>query len=567
MNQESSSPSQPDQAPDAPQAAAAQNATGEKFRRGRGRGGGGRQMLKNLATNFLAITVQMLLGMVLTRFLIRTLGPAEYGVVPLSFQLMTFLTLVTSSVNASVGRFLTIEMTRNDLQAARGTFNSSFWGLLLVFTVLIPVAVGFAWLSPSILKFAPGSEAASQRVLLATMFSFFTVTASSNIMITAFARNRLDLQNYVRIAWHVTRVSTPLALVGWFGWGLDGVSVGIVLGATIHMIFSIRTWRRLNPELKLTPKLFSKKRFLELTDMSVWLMMDKIGRVLQFNASILVVNIILGAAAAGKYGAIMIFGRSLIMYNRSMRLVATPVVYAMYGRGEFDQMKKFLISFVRFEGIMLALPLAGLIVMAEPLLTIWLGAEYADLAPVVIWMMVGLIVTMPNVPVRIIFAATKNVREPGILSMATGIINILVSIYMVHPTWGLNMGLVAMPLSALFTTQLKNWLFPPLYAAHVMKYKWHTFFVPFVRIAISYAFILGLAWGLRWLFQPDSWLDLILAGLIAMVIYLPVGFFVLMTKEDRDHIKMVRKRRGRRGPAAAGEDPADPATHVDTSMD
>jgi O-antigen/teichoic acid export membrane protein len=519
---------------------------GERLRRGRGRGGG-RQMLKNLWTNFLAITIQMILGMLLTRYLIRTLGPAEYSVVPLSFQLMTFFTLITSSVNASVGRYLTIEMTRGELDAARRTFNSSFWGMMIVFSVLVPAAVAMAWLSPHFLNFAEGAVAESQRVLLASAISFFIITTSSTLMVSAFARNRLDLQNYVRIGWHVIRVSTPFALIGWFGWGLDGVSVGIVLGALTHFTLSVRTWRKLNPELTLRPKWFSKKRFWELTDMSIWLMLDKIGRVLQFNASIVVVNLILGAAAAGRYGAIMIFGRSLILYNRSMRLVATPVIYAMYGRGDYEHVKRFLISFVRFEGIMLALPLAGLIVLAEPLLTIWLGPQYADLAPVVIWMMIGLIMTMPNVPVRIIFAATKKVRVPGILSMSVGIINIMLSIYMIHPDWGLGMGLVAVPLSALFTTQLKNFLFPPLYAAHVMKIKWYTYFIPFLRIAMSYAFVLGVAYGLRWLFNPDSWMDLIWIGLITAIVYLPVGLFVFMTKEDRSHVKQVRKRRGRRG--------------------
>lgn len=523
-------------------------------------------MLKNLLTNFLAITIQLILGMMLTRYLIRTLGPAEYSVVPLSFQVMTFFTLITSSVNASVGRYLTIEMTRGELDNARRTFNSSFWGMLLVFSILIPTALVMAWYSPNFLQFAEGAVAESQRVLLAAAISFFIVTLSAGLMISAFARNRLDLQNYVRIGWHTVRVATPFALIGWFGWGLDGVSAGIVLGALTHLTLSIRTWRKLNPELKLRPKLFSKKRFLELTDMSAWLIADKIGRMMQFNASIVVVNIILGAASAGRYGAIMVFGRTLILYNRSMRLVATPVIYAMYGRGEFENVKRFLISFVRFEGIMLALPLAGLMVLAEPLLTIWLGSEYADLAEVVIWMMVGLIMTMPNVPVRVIFAATKNVRIPGSVSMATGLINIALSIYMIHPDWGLDMGLVAMPLSALMTTQIKNFLFPPLFAAHVMKFKWYTFFVPFVRIALSYAFVLGVVYGLRLLFQPDTWLDLLWIAIIGAVVYMPVGLFVFMTKEDRAHVKSVRRRK-RRKQENAPEEGEEPADMTDSSIE
>ncbi|GBE30797.1 putative membrane protein EpsK [bacterium BMS3Bbin04] len=509
-------------------------------------GGGGGQMLKNLWTNFLAITVQMILGMFLTRYLIRTLGPAEYSVVPLSFQMMAFFTLITSAITASVGRYLTIEMSRGEMDKALRTFNSSFWGMMMVFTVLIPVAVVLAWMSPSFLNYAEGAVAESQRVLMASAISFFMITASTGLMVSAFARNRIDLQNYVRIGWHTVRIYTPLILIGWFGWGLDGVSVGIVAGAMTHLTLSVRLWRKLNPELKLKPKLFNKKRFFELTDLSIWLTLDKIGRVLQFNASIIVVNMILGAVSAGRYGAIMIFGRSLMMYNRSIRLVATPIVYRMYGRGELEQVKRFLISFVRFEGIMLALPLAGLIMLAKPLLVVWLGPEYADLSRVVIWMMVGLIATMPNIPVRIIFAATKKVKLPAALSLSVGVANILLAIYMIHPKWGLDMGLVAMPISSLMTTQLKNFLFTPLYAAHVIKAKWYTFFLPFIRITMSYAFVLGLTWGLRWLFQPDSWWDLIWIGLITAVVYVPVGLLVFMTKEDRNHVKQVRRGRRRK---------------------
>ena len=63
---------------------------------------------------------------------------------------------------------------------------------------------------------------------------------------------------------------------------------------------------------------------------------------------------------------------------------------------------------------------------------------------------------------------------------------------------------------------------------------------------MSYAFVLGLTWGLRWLFQPDSWWDLIWIGLITAVVYVPVGLLVFMTKEDRNHVKRVRRGRRRK---------------------
>ncbi|MBS1262055.1 MAG: putative membrane protein EpsK [Calditrichaeota bacterium] len=512
------------------------------LRRGRGRG---RQMLRNLITNLITIFLQMVLGMMLTRYLIHTLGPAEYGVVPLSFQVVAFFTLITMSVNSSVGRYLTIEITQDDIAAARTTFNSSFWGLMRVFAVLVPVGLVLAWLSPHFLKYAPGAEAASQRVLYAVVFSFFTITTSSSLMITAFARNRLDLQNYVRISWHVVRTTVPYVMIGVLGWGLDGVSVGIILGSLTHLALSVRTWRRLNPELRLSPKLFDKQRFLDLADMSVWLMADKVGRILQFSSSIIVVNIILGPEAAGRYGAIMIFARSLIMYNRSMRMVATPVMYSMYGRRKYDELRGFLVSFVRFEGIMMALPLGALIVLAEPLLEVWLGPEFTDLAPVVNLLLVGLILTMPMIPVRTIFAAKKRVKLPGLLSMGTGVVNIAVSIWMMHPD-GLDMGLIAVPISALLTTQLKNFLFVPLYAAHLMGNRWHTYFAPLIRITIAYAFMLAFAYGLRLLIDPHSWLALLLVAAIATAIYLPLAVKVFLSAADREHVRQLKQRRRRR---------------------
>ena len=104
----------------------------------------------NLISNIVYFIVNAIIGIFLVPFFLDTLGPVAYAIIPLATTLTSYVTILLTSINSSISRYLTLDLQRADANAANITFNSSLFGVALVILLLLPVAVIVAWISPSI---------------------------------------------------------------------------------------------------------------------------------------------------------------------------------------------------------------------------------------------------------------------------------------------------------------------------------------------------------------------------------------------------------------------------------
>ena len=109
-----------------------------------------RQVARNSVAASLSLLVTMVVGILYTPFMLRSLGPTVYGLVPLMSSVTSYFSALTISVCGIVARNLTAELARGDLDRASQQFNTFFRvGLMLagalfacslVFSVFLPLA-------------------------------------------------------------------------------------------------------------------------------------------------------------------------------------------------------------------------------------------------------------------------------------------------------------------------------------------------------------------------------------------------------------------------------------------
>jgi membrane protein EpsK len=83
----------------------------------------------NLISNIIYFILNLIIGLALAPFFLDTLGPSAYGLIPLATSVSSYVTLLISSVNSSVSRFLTIDLQKGDIDAANKTFNTALFGI------------------------------------------------------------------------------------------------------------------------------------------------------------------------------------------------------------------------------------------------------------------------------------------------------------------------------------------------------------------------------------------------------------------------------------------------------
>src|SRR5262249_24646763 len=97
----------------------------------------------NLVSNVAQLVLTMIVGAWYVPFLVRRLGPAAYGLIPLASSITSYMALITLALNSAVSRYLTIAIEQQDHERANLIFNTSFWGNLgLTLLLLLPAALG-----------------------------------------------------------------------------------------------------------------------------------------------------------------------------------------------------------------------------------------------------------------------------------------------------------------------------------------------------------------------------------------------------------------------------------------
>src|SRR5438046_10254139 len=90
----------------------------------------------NLFANVGNLGLSMVVEIVYVPFLIRHLGPAVYGLIPLTSMVTSYMALITFGLDSAVARSLTIALERKDHENANLIFNVSLLGNLALCAVL-----------------------------------------------------------------------------------------------------------------------------------------------------------------------------------------------------------------------------------------------------------------------------------------------------------------------------------------------------------------------------------------------------------------------------------------------
>src|SRR3972149_722346 len=88
------------------------------------------RFLTNLISNVGLFSINIIVGLWYTPYLIHHLGEGGYGIVPLVTQIVTYLEVITVGLNAAVGRYITIAIEAREEDAANRYLNPSFFGIV-----------------------------------------------------------------------------------------------------------------------------------------------------------------------------------------------------------------------------------------------------------------------------------------------------------------------------------------------------------------------------------------------------------------------------------------------------
>ena len=374
------------------------------------------RLILNISANIIAVFVNAVITIWLTRYLILKLGVSIYGMIPLAVTVASYFGLLTQSISGAIGRFVAIYVGKDDIDKSCEYISSAFFSLLgLCILLLLPAAFIVAFL-PHIFNIPQGFEIQA-RWLFAFMTIFSLVTAlNSTFIVSTFITHRFYLRNLIDSAGRIFQVLIIYLLFAVMAVSVSYVGFAYLMMASLALLLSYIAARKLTPELKISFALFKWATALEMAAMGVWVTINQLGAAFYTTISIVIINIFLGSEAVGRYAPFAQWAMLIDLLAGTVASVFAPIAYGYIARNETEELVRQTKRSMKYMSMLMALPIGLLCGLSIPIFNWWLGESFSKFY-LLIWILIGSrIVTVAIRPIYAITQGMNKVRLPAVVT-------------------------------------------------------------------------------------------------------------------------------------------------------
>ena len=380
----------------------------------------------NATINVLGALWGGVLGVIQVPIILRALGAGPYGIYVLITAVAAYLGLVELNLSSALVKYVAEYAGRNErakIQEVIGTTIALYLGLATSAAVVFLLA-GRALL-PHLNIPADSIPIAWEALEITACALPFTFIAGTLGMVPA-AIGRFDISVIVSVALGtVSTIGAVCAVL--LGGRLVALTAVNALVSVLATVVSVMVGRRLFPGVSFRPR-WIRARAAQLLRFSVFSLLSKLSGALVQTADRIAIGVALGPAAVAYYSVPASLLRRITGVTNRMSYVILPVASDLSGREDRSRLKRAYIRSARITWLVGAPAAIVLVVLAHPLLALWVGHEFADRG---VWVMRAFAVafafdTAANVPALVTegmghpkvsggFAAARAVVNLGLL--------------------------------------------------------------------------------------------------------------------------------------------------------
>jgi membrane protein EpsK len=489
-----------------------------------------KRLLANVVTSVMVVVVNTLIAIWIIPYLIKHLGIKVYGMIPLVVSFIAYFNLVSKAVAGALTRYTAIYLNEGDVENGNVYFNSALKGIVALCGILLIPVILLSLFFSRLFQVPSGLEVNSGWLCFLVLFSSFMMATTAPFMVATFVRHRFDLSNLLKISSRLLQIVTLVLFFTYISKSLVCYGLSYCVMALFFLVGSILLALYLTPELKVKKDTFQWAAFLEMSGMSFWITIYEAGGLLYLSFSFVIINVFLGPEECGRFGPIAAITLMLATLAGTVGNVFAPIAYEYIAQEKIKILVFQVCRSIRLMCLVMGLPIGLLCGLSTPILKRWLGAELADMAPL-IWLLNGpFLVSVSYVSIMSVFRGLNKVKVPALVTVLSGIVNVIMSVLLVYYT---NLGLYGVSLAILVSLTVKNLFFTPVYAASIMDQPKLLFIRELVPGFVMTAFISMCALILSRIYDLTSIFRLLAVSVPMAIVYAFTCYWLAMKKEDR----------------------------------
>ena len=493
--------------------------------------------------SYLIIILNLIISFGYTPILTKSLGQSEYGLYSMVASIISTLTILDFGFSSAIVVYSNKYRVKKETKKEHNLYGM----FIIIYSIIgiISSLIGFIiYLNINNLFGATMNitelEIAKKLMLILTfnLAVTFPLSVFSSIVI---AYERFVFAKIINI---LTIILQPITMLILLHFGFRSVALAIVI--TILNILSLlfnALYCKYNIKTKITFNKFDFKLLTKIFAFSFWIFLNTIIDKINWSLDSFLIGAISGSVAISVYAIASQINNIYISFSTALSNLLLPKVTKMVEKGATDEeLTDVMIQTGRLQLMVVGLILSGFIVFGKEFIVLWLGNEYKDSYYIGIALMLPMIISLiQNSSISIVQAKNKHKFLPIVL-IFTSILNIIISIPLIHLYNGLGAAIGTGVSLFIANIVIKNIYF---------QYKVHLNIVRFFKsiFNISFALIVEMVVALMIIKVFNiyfySWSYLIIGIIIYVLCYMILSISFLNSYE-RSLIKVCFKKiRGR----------------------
>lgn len=496
-----------------------------------------RQIKIGAMISYFGIGLSILATLIYTPWMVKRIGDANYGIYTLANSFVG-LFLLDFGLSAAVTKFVAQYRAENDLKKI-DWFLSCIFKMYIYIDAIVVVVLSVMYLFIDVIYKGLTQD---ERTLFRAVYIMVGIYSVASFPLVPIPGVLEAYEQYIQI--QIINIAQKLLMVAvgvialWFCPDVRvAVLANIVVGLMTIITKILLTKKATHIQLHVFSVRLKWNDLKEIISFSIWITILSIAG--RFTYSI--APSMLGIVASSEEIALFAPANALEGYfytiSAAMGAFFLPKISRYVASKQKEDLTNLAIRIGRFQTILMGLIFIGFCAVGQDFLTVWMGENYVKSATC------ALILFLPDIFTNsLTIAYTTVVAENQVRRYSYGhLLMIAVSVVCMY-IWGKKWGTlgVACAIATAYFVQL-IWANYVYYKYLMIDMK--LFYKQcYIKLLIPILTVSMIVWGIsRQVFIINSWIDMIVKGIVVVIIYIGLLLFV-MQRSEKDIIKKIMHR-------------------------
>jgi O-antigen/teichoic acid export membrane protein len=499
-----------------------------------------RGFLSSVLWNWFGVSVSLFSAFILSPFIIRRLGDENYGLWALTTSLVEYYWLLDFGLRSATFQYAATYNATGEKEKINELINTNIAYSLILF----PLLIASAWFGgPLVVHLMHITHPLFSKLILIVVLSW-ALTSLLSVFSTAMEGiQRFDITNQATIAGIALRSFGTAALL-LVGYGVVAMAwMGMAAQAATHLISFWRA-RRVFPFLAFSRRFCSLKMFRQMLGYGAHSVAASVSQRILSQSPPLLIGYFLPTRFVGYYTAPMRLLDYTAVTVMRIGTVANSKAALLFSTGRKSELLALSITVNRYS-LALFLPFSIYLAIYGPqLLAVWITPQFArESAGVLVALLAG--ITLGNAAqfssTSILFGMGKHRMFARAMLVEAALTTAAMAFLL--PRYGLTAA--AMASSAMMMANRA--LFTPYLLARELDTSYWRFLASVNRPLVAVLPVGAALLALKHVVPGSNWPQLILAGLVTMLAYIPIAYGFVRPEDRTMFLERLRHYRERAG--------------------